>query len=76
MRGNFSALGNEDAIRRAYGIAFGFIAYLAKNYGEDLVLDLMRAGAKGVSAESVFSQQIGFDLHVAWEDLRQEWQGQ
>ncbi|MAE45532.1 MAG: hypothetical protein CMJ86_01455 [Planctomycetes bacterium] len=76
LRGNFSALGNEDAIRRAYGIAFGFIAYLAQNYGEDLVLDLMRAGAKGVSAESVFSQQIGFDLNVAWEDLRQEWQGQ
>ena len=70
---NFSTLGDESAIRRAYAISLGFTVYLADNYGEELVLDLMRAGATGSSPEVVFRRQIGFDLGAAWEDMRQNW---
>lgn len=73
LKTNFSTLGDEEAIRRAYGITLGFTAYLADNFGEALVLDLMRSGAKGATPGFVFRQQVGIDLSVVWEDMHQDW---
>ncbi|MEO1698803.1 MAG: hypothetical protein AAFU73_16020 [Planctomycetota bacterium] len=74
LRGTLASWSDRAKIRRAYDQALAFTDFLAAQYGEDLVYDLV-AACKGVGDEGArahFRDVLLFELDVALGDFRDE----
>lgn len=72
LSAGFSALGDADAIGRAYAQSLLLVDHLVRYYGESLIAEMIRAGAEDRTAAQAFEERTGFALERVLDDLRDE----
>ncbi|QDU69080.1 peptidase MA family metallohydrolase [Engelhardtia mirabilis] len=72
LSGSFSALGEAEAISRAYAESLLLVDYIVRFHGERFLADLVSASSRGSTAAEEFEQRLGYPLERLLEDLAAE----
>ncbi len=69
LQGSLAAWDDADEIALAYAQSLAIVSYVARQWGEGVLLALVRAPAQGRSVAEVFEERTGVPLSFVLEDL-------
>lgn len=72
LQGSLATWKDPGEIRLAYAQSLALIAYIARQYGDRVVYEMVGGCRKGRTPRETFRNRIGIDLMVVIEDLQRE----
>ena len=69
LTGSLASWSDREKIQTAYAQSLAFVAYLQRQHGERVVIEMIEGCGRGISPAATFRTRIGVELDVMLEDL-------